>query len=452
MNADVSSVAAARALRAQLDTDRVVMSGPLFDESRRIWNGAVDHRPKLIVCAVTPADVQAAVRAARAHQLPLSVRGGGHDWAGRSMRDGGLVIDLTGMREVEVDADARIAVVAGGATAGDVIEATVPFQLVAATGTVGSVGMAGLTLAGGYGPLNGRFGLALDNLVGADVVLADGRLVTVDTTHDPELYWAIRGGGGNFGVVTSMRIRLHPLERLLAGFILFPWSQMTEVMSGLSGVLAAAPDELTVQSGVIAGPDGSPALFLSPAWSADLAAGEKAIQELQGLGSPMVSQVAPMSYDALLGLFDAYIVPGNHHAIKTRTVASLTPDVIAALADAGSALPSPQTGIAVHHFHGAATRVPLESTAFGLRQDHFVFEIVAAWEPGDGSIHRAWTELVSAALAPSALPGGYPNLLGPDEHEQIAKAYGHNTERLRRAKKLFDPDGVFTATPLPTTP
>jgi hypothetical protein len=167
-----------------------------------------------------------------------------------------------------------------------------PYGLAAATGTVGSVGMAGLTLGGGYGPTNGRFGLALDNLLGAEVVLADGRLVSVDASHEPELYWALRGGGGNFGVVTSMRIRLHRVHRLLAGFIIFPWSQAAEVWSGLGAVVAAAPDELTIQSGVLAGPDGRPTLFLSPTWSGDdLERGERAIDELRWLGTPAVSQV-----------------------------------------------------------------------------------------------------------------------------------------------------------------
>jgi FAD binding domain len=355
------------------------------------------------------------------------------------------------MRQVAVDAGARIATVGGGATAREVIAAAAPHGLAAATGTCGSVGLAGLTLAGGYGPLNGRFGLALDDLLAAEIVLADGRLVTADATHEPELFWAVRGGGGNFGVVTSIRIRLHPVDRLLAGFILFPWDQAAGVWEGLSAVLADAPDELTVQGGILPGPDGSPQLFLFPAWSGDPGQGEEAIGELLRLGTPLVSQVAPMTYAGLLGLFDASIVDGRHYAIRTRSVAGFTPDVIAALAVASPALTSPLSLVSIHHFHGAAARVPRDATAFGTRRRHFTFEIVAAWEPGDpdGARHRAWAGAVSTALAPHALPGGYPGLLGPDDHDQIAVAYGPNTARLLAAKAHFDPDGIFSATPLP---
>ncbi|WP_433266245.1 FAD-binding oxidoreductase [Actinosynnema sp. CS-041913] len=446
--------AAARELAAQVDPDRVLVSGPAYEDACRIWNGAVDHRPALIVQARTVAEVQAAVRAARKHDLPLSVRGGGHDWAGRALRSGGLVIDLTRMRHVEVDGAERIATVAGGATAGDVIAGAAPHGLVAATGTVGGVGLAGLTLAGGYGPLNGRFGLALDNLLGADLVLADGRLVTTDATHEPELYWAIRGGGGNFGVVTSMRVRLHPVPQLLAGLILFPWDQAPDVWRGLGEVLAGAPDELTVQSGVVSGPDGSPVMFLSPAWSGeDLRTGEKAIDELQRLGTAVLSQVAPMTYGEMLGLFDSHVVSGRHYAIRTRTVAGYTPDVVAALVDGVSTRTSPNAGIALHHAHGATTRVAAEATAFGLRRDHFVVEIISGWEPdSDATAHQAWTDNLSAALAPHALPGGYANLLGPDDHDQITHAYGQNATRLLAAKAHFDPNGIFSATPLPDRP
>src|SRR5262245_10968428 len=381
MSTKFSAVSAARDLSARLDPDRVLMSGRAYDESRRIWNGAVDYRPAVIVRCAMPAEVGPAIVAARSHQLPLSVRGGGHDWAGRALRHAGLVIDLSGMRQVAVDAGARIATVRGGATAGDVINAAAPYDLSAATGTVGAVGMAGLTLGGGYGPLNGRFGLALDNLLSAEVVLGDGRLVTTDSTHEPELFWALRGGGGNFGVITSMRIQLHPIHRLLAGFILFPWSQATDVWGGLSTVVAAAADELTVQSGVLSGPDGSPTLFLSPTWSGDLAQGEKAIEKLHGLGRPLVSQVAPMSHGDMLRLFDAFVVTGNHYAIRTRSLSGFSPDAISTLVEAGSNRTSPLSAIAIHHFHGAAARVPVDSTAFGIRQVHFVLEIVAAWKP-----------------------------------------------------------------------
>ena len=447
--AGLSVAPAVRELRAQLGPDRVLVSGALFDKARKIWNGAVDREPALIVCAETAAEVQAAVLTARDDRLPLSVRGGGHDWAGRALRPGGLVIDLTGMRQVAVDTETRTATVGGGATAREVIAAAAPYGLVAATGTCGSVGMAELTLVGGYGPLNGRFGLALDNLLAAEAVLADGRLVTVDAAHEPELFWAIRGGGGNFGVVTSIRVRLHPAPRLRAGFIEFGWEQAASIWEGLRAVLADAPDELTVQSGILRGLYGAPRMFLFPTWSGDQAPGEKAIDELLRLGTPLISQVAPMTYPDILGLFDPSIVDGRHYVIRTRSVADFTPDVISALAEAGPAVTSPLSIVSTHHFHGAAERVPPDATAFGIRRRHFTFEIVAAWEP-DGARHRAWADPFSTALAPHALPGGYPGLLGPDDRDQIAHAYGQNAARLGAAKAHFDPDGVFSATPVPS--
>ncbi|OBJ11101.1 hypothetical protein A5625_09855 [Mycobacterium sp. 1465703.0] len=420
------------------------------DGAPLIWNSAVQHRPSLIVRAESPRDVQEAIRVARDRGMRLSVLGGGNDWTGRAVCDGGLVIDMSGMRSVTVDSRERAATVGGGVLAAELVDAAAPYGLVAATGNVGCVGMTGLTLGGGYGPLNGRFGLALDNLLGAEVVLADGRIVTADATHEPELFWALRGGGGNFGVVTSMRVRLHPLDRLIGGMIVFPWSQAATVWRGLDEVLSTAPDELTVQSGVMSGPDGNPAVYLAPAFSGDLRCGQAAVDELATLGTPLTTQVAPMTYGEVLGLFDAWGVRGPSWAIRTRTVARYAPGVIEALVEAGRTLTSPRSGIPIHNFHGASTRVAPGETAFANRDPHFVVEIVAGWEGGDSARHRAWANAVSAALAPHALPGGYQNLLGPDDHAQIANAYGENDIRLDAAKNHYDPDGVFNAIPLPS--
>ena len=409
----------------------------------------MEHRPAVVVRARAPHGVQRAVLVARDHGMRLSVLGGGHDWAGRALCDGGLLIDLSRMRGVRVDASAQVATVGGGATAADVMAAAAPYGLVAAAGNCGGVGMAGLTLGGGYGPLNGRFGLASDNLLSAEVVLADGRIVTADANHEPELYWALRGGGGNFGVVTSMQVRLHPVNKLIAGLIVFPWSQATAVWHGLREVLAPAPDELTVQSGLMPGSDGQPTFFLAPAWSGDLAVGERAIDALIKLGKPLATQVAPMTYGELLGQWDAHVVGGLHWAVRTRTLPGFTPEIIDALVEAGRTRTSPRSLLPVHHCHGASTRIGSEETAFSNRREHFMVEIVAGWQPGDGAAHRAWADAVSAALAPYALPGGYPNLLGPDDHDQIADAYGDNAVRLLAAKTRYDPDGMFTAIPLP---
>lgn len=442
-------------LQRTIPSDRVVTAGPGYDVGRAIWNGAVPRRPGVIVRCADPVEARTAVLAAREFGIPLSVRGGGHDWAGRALTDGGLTIDLSGLRRVTVDPVAGVADVAGGATAADLVSATQPYGLTATTGTTGTVGMAGLLLGGGYGPLSGRFGLALDNLVSADLVLADGSVVTVDDERAPDLFWALRGGGGNFGLVTSMRVRLHAVQTLLSGIVMFPWTQAASVLTGLAELLPESPDELTVQFGILPGPTGETVVFLIPTWSGDdAAAGERALARLNALGNPLVSQLAPTTVPEMLAGTDAQFPFGRHVEIRPRSVPTLTSGVRNILHSAGSEPTSPFSAVSVHSLHGAATRVPVTETAFGNRDPHLMIETIAIWEPGDPRApdHRAWARDLSTALEPEALPGGYPNLLGPDETAQIAHAYGPNTDRLLAVKRRFDPDGLFRATPLPIPP
>lgn len=439
-------------LRRTVHADRVVTTGRDYDAGRTLWNGAVSARPGVIVRCADPAEARAAVLAARELGTPLSVRGGGHDWAGRALHEGGLTIDLSGLRRVTVDPVAEVAEVSGGATAADLVAATQPFGLTAATGSAGSVGMAGLTLGGGYGPLSGRFGLALDNVLSVDVVLADGSVVTTDAEREPDLFWALRGGGGNFGLVTSMRVRLHRVRTLLSGMVLFAWDQAEAVLAGLSDVLPESPDELTVQFGVLPGPDGAPVVFLSPTWSGDdTAAGERALGRLDDLGTPLVSHVAPTTMPEMLLAVDTLFPFGRHAEIRPRSVPSLTSGVRDTLSLAGSTLTSPHSAVSVHSLHGAAARVPVADTAFGNRAPHLMIEIIALWEPGDtrAAEHRAWADDLVSAVEPDALPGGYPNLLGPREAARTAHAYGPNTDRLLAVKRRFDADHVFRAIPLP---
>jgi FAD/FMN-containing dehydrogenase len=431
---------------------RVIEPGSAdYERICRIWNGAVQSRPAIVAVCQTVEDVQSAVRTARAHALPLSVRGGGHDWAGRAICDDGLVIDLSEMRQVDVEPSAQIATVQGGARARDVIAAAARHGLVAVTGSCGAVGMTGLTLGGGYGALSSRYGLALDNLLSVEIVLADGRRVIANPRKHSELFWALRGGGGNFGVVTAMRIRLHAHPKLLAGLILYPWSEATRVLHGYASLLGWAPDAFSAQAGVLTAPDGEPALFLSPVWTGEPTQGEQLMLRLQRLGETSLAQVGWMTYGEMLGLFDEHIVEGRHYAMRTRWLPDLTPDVIRALVAGGETRTSPLSAIVLHPFRGAAARVPAYATAFGMRQRHFMAEFLAAWEPEeDGAVHRQWVNDVCQAHAPFSLPGGYANLLGPDAHAQIPDAYGENLARLQDVKRRFDPGRVFnSAIPLP---
>jgi FAD/FMN-containing dehydrogenase len=453
VQADPSALAAAaHDLRAAMQ-GRVVLPGEeAYASVRQIWDGGVAYRPAMFALCEHVGDVQAAVRVARARRLPLSVRGGGHDWAGRALRDGGLVIDLTHMRQVQVDPVAKVATVAGGAKCGDV-NAAVPHGLAAVTANVGPVGMGGFLLGGGYSRLSTRFGLAVDNLLGAEVVLANGRAVWADASRNPDLFWGLRGGGGNFGVVTSMRIRLHSLGKVLAGLILFPWSEAESILREFGQIVSSASDELYIQAGGITGPDGNLVMFLFPVWSGEQARGEEVVGRLQKLGTPIVTKVAPMNYAEVASLLDDRIVNGRDHFIRTQWFADLTPEMISILVKGGAERTSPLTFLGLQHLHGAATRIAPDATAFGMRRNHFMLDIFAEWEPTskvEGHVHREWASGLSRVLAPFALPGGYANFLTPDEHEQVSAAYGSNASRLREVKRRFDPDDVFSsAIPLP---
>lgn len=352
-----------------------------------------------------------------------------------------------------VQIDGQIATIGGGATAAKVIAAATASNLIAVTGWHGMPGMTGSATVGGYGPLIARLGLGLDSLIGAELVLADGERVTVDQDKNPDLLWALKGGGGNFGVVTSMKVRLHPARQVLGGMILFSLGEAEAVLGRYANVIASVSNNLSVVIGIISLPDGSPALFLAPAWTGEKSDGEIAMEVLKRFGTPMHVQIASMSYQDLIQSFDARVANGLHYAFETRWVPALNPEVISALIAGGANRTSPLSTIILQHFRGLPTQLPPDSTAFGLRREHVLVEIIACWDPvaGDnGSVHKRWASDLCRSLAPLSLPGGYPNLLGPHARDQIAQAYGHNITRLQTVKRHFDPDGVFSATPLPT--
>jgi FAD/FMN-containing dehydrogenase len=424
-----------------------------YERALRLWNGAVRRRPALVVPCLSAAEVQTTLMAARDHGAAVSVRGGGQDWVGRALRDGGLVIDLSGMRTVAVDVAAKQATVAGGATAADLCNAIEGSGLAAVTGNSGDIGMAGLVLGGGYGPLQTRFGVASDSLLGVEIVLADGRIVTADAAENSDLFWALRGGGGNFGVVTTMRLRLHTADTLMCGTILYPWDQARDVVRGYGAFLKSAPAELGISLVMTVGPGGEPMLVAAPVWSGDPADAAALMHHLQGFGTPLMSKIVPMTVGGLIASLSEQLPAGRHYEVATRWFDDLSHDVIGALIAGFETRTSPLTRVVLHHFHGAGVEVAPDATAFGMRRKHFTVLIYSAWDATDAenaAHHQAWTASLSQDLEPLALPGGYGNLLAPESTRQTARAFGDNGTRLRAVKHKFDPDNVFSsAIPLP---
>jgi FAD/FMN-containing dehydrogenase len=417
------------------------------------WAKPVGPMPRAVVHCRTADDVQSTVQAARDCHLPLSVRGGGHDWAGRALCQG-IVIDLSAMNSVFIGCNNRAARIAGGTRASDLLAATDQLGLAAVTGSCGVVGMAGLTLGGGYGPLIGRFGLALDDLLAAEVVLADGRIVTAKKDNEDELFWALRGGGGNFGVVTAMRLRVHDLPSIRTGMLLFPFAEAKTVFAGCAEIAAAAPDELTTQLGIVAGPDGAPVVMVMPTWCGAPEDGEANLSPFLRLGALLANTVDAMPCGSRFALTDPFIVNGRRVIMETCWLPVLDRVSIDAFIQAMADAVSPGCAILTHEFRGAASRVPAGATAFGLRRDHVLVEILASFDdrsdPLEEQRHRQWAQASRAGFDTTALPGGYPNLLGGGDPERATKSYGSNAGRLIAAKRHFDPDNVFcSAIPLP---
>jgi FAD/FMN-containing dehydrogenase len=433
---------------------RVSLPGGVgYAAATAIWATPVGPMPRAVVHCRTTEDVQLAIRTARDCGLPLSVRGGGHHWASLALC-AGIVIDLSGMNGVSIDADHRSAIISGGARAADVAAVADPHGLAAVTGTCSAVGMAGLTLGGGYGPLIGRFGLALDNLLAAQVVLADGRVVVADDSDEAELFWALRGGGGNFGVVTALRCRLHDVPSIRSGMLVYPFCEAKAVLLRSAEIAASSPEELTVQFACVGSLDGKPVVMVLPTWCGAPVDGEARVAPFLKLGTLLAGNLEAMSYGTSLTLYDPYVVNGQRVFMDTCWLPALDSAAIDVFVEAMETAASAQCAVFTHEFRGAASRVPVEATAFGLRRDHVVLEILATFvdqsDKKEEQRHRQWARSTRRAFAPIALPGGYPNFLVADDADRVAKSYGPNTERLIATKRRCDPDNVFrSAIPLP---
>ncbi len=441
-------------LKADLTGEVLTVENTDFEGARAVWNAAVTGQPLLVVLPENIQDVVKTLQFARHHTLPLSVRGGGHDWAGRAVAADGILINLRRMNGVEVNAEQKTALVQGGATGIEVSRATEKYNLVAVTPTLGEVGFTGWTLGGGYGPLSPSLGLGVDNVISAELVLADGTICTASAQENPELFWAIRGGGGNFGVVTSLQVRLHEAKPLLSGIILFRESDAAIVLQKHHQLMATGPQELAVSAGMMFGPDGQPVVFLMPFWFGDAQKGELCIESMKQFAEPVQAQVGLMTYSDMLDFQSSFNQQGLHVVIQTRWLPSLEEDQIQILIQAVNQAISPRALINMHHFHGAPTTVGENETPFPMRKPHYMVEIIA-WEETkeahNSQQYQQWASRVSEELKNGAYPGGYANLLGPAETEQISQAYGQNLARLQQAKRTYDPGKVFNGIAIPNS-
>src|SRR6185312_4741826 len=418
-----------------------------YEEARRIQNGLIDRRPAVIVRCAGATDVAEAVKLARSSGLEVSVRGGGHNVAGRAVADGGLMIDLAEMRTVTVDAERSTATAQGGVRWSELNAAAGAHGLAVTGGVVSTTGIAGYTLGGGLGWLMSRYGLAADNLIAAELVTAAGDVLTVDGTSDPDLFWAIRGGGGNFGVITSFTFRLHPVATVTGGLIAHPLDAAPDLLRFYRDAVTDASDDLTVFAGLVHAPDGSGAKLaaLVVCHLGDDATAERDLAPFKEFGSPLMTEVGRMPYPAINTMLDAGFPDGGRNYWLSSFTTGLTGQLIDTAVDAFANAPSPMASILFEHFHGAVTRTDPTAIAVPHRSAGWNLLLPTVWaDAADVEANIRWTRETFAALRPSLRTGRWLNYLGDDQgSDAIRDAYGPNYQRLRAVKRRYDPDNVF---------
>ena len=429
-------------------------TAPGYDEARKIWNGMIDRRPRFIVRCASASDVAASIEFARGYGLAVAVRGGGHGIAGTAICEEGLVIDLSQMKAVKVDAAARRAKVEPGATLADVDRATQAFGLALPTGINSTTGIAGLTLGGGFGWLTRKFGLTSDNLLSAEVVTADGERLRASNEENADLFWALRGGGGNFGVVTSFEFQLNKAgPEVLAGLVVHPAYDAGAVLRQYAKALEKAPDELTCWAVMRQ----APALpFIPPHWHSrgvlilalcycgDIGTGKEAAAGLRSIGKPIADAVAQVPFVNWQQAFDPLLAPGARNYWKSHDFTQLSGPLIGILSEGLRNLPGPECEIFIGHVGGAAGRIATEATAFPQRDSHFVMNVHARWRlPDDDRACIDWARGLFEATKPYAAGTAYINFMPGDEPERVEAAYGGNYKRLAEIKRRYDPDNFF---------
>ena len=418
-----------------------------YDDVRALHNGLIDKHPAVIARCLNEADIAASISFARAQQLEIAVRGGGHNVSGRACVEGGLMIDLSRMKTITVDVANRRAVAQGGVTWGEFNRSTQEHGLATTGGVISSTGIAGLTLGGGIGYLSGKYGLATDNLAAATVVTADGKTVRASDSENPDLYWALRGGGGNFGVVSSLEYRLHPVgPMLMAGAIAWPFSEARAVLRFYREFAESSADEITCIAGVGHAPDGSGAkvAIVGVSYIGAIAEGERALRPIKEFGTPLFDMIQPMSYCDLNGMFDVAYPKGMLYYWKSNFLTSLDDDVVDVAIEMVEHCPSTNSGIFLEHWHGAAVRVPQEQTAFHHRRAGHNLLILSQWRDAAGNAENiAWARQGYARLEPFSAGARYVNYMDHDDGGDMAGPFGANYTRLAEIKRKWDPDNVF---------
>ncbi len=440
-------------LTARLRGELVQPADPGYAAACKVYNGMIDRHPRLIARCVDAGDVVAAVNFARTHGLALAIRGGGHNGGGLGIVDDGLVIDLSRMRGVRVDPEGRTARVAGGCVYGDVDHATHAFGLATPSGVISTTGVGGLTLGGGIGHLSRKYGLAIDNVIEVDVVLADGSLVTASAHKNADLFWAVRGGGGNFGVVTSFLFRLNPLSTVYAGPMLWPLEQSAEVLRWYDDLIAAAPEDLIGFFAFLGVPPVAP---FPPEWHAKTVCGvvwcytgpldqaEEVFKPIRRFGPPVVDFVGPLPFPALQSMFDALYPPGDQWYWRADFVAELSDEAIARHVEYGMQLPTLKSTMHLYPINGAVHRVGRHETAFSYRDAKYA-AVIAGVDPDPANNDRiiAWCKDYWEALHPYSMGGAYVNFMMDEGQERVQATYRDNYARLVEIKRQYDPTNLF---------
>ena len=442
------------AFTAQISGGVIGAADGAYDEARKVWNGTINRRPALIARCLSEGDVQAAVRFAAAHRMLLSVRGGGHHIAGNAVAEGGLMIDLSSMRAVSIDAAKRVAQVGPGALLSDFDREAQAHGLATPLGINSTTGVAGLTLGGGFGWLSRRYGMTVDNLLSATVVTADGAVHKVSAASEPDLFWALRGGGGNFGVATSFEFQLHPVgPEVYAGLVVYPFAQARQILRAWRDFTQTSPDELSVWAVMRKAhplpflPEsahGTDVVIFPLVYSGDVAAGQRAASPVLEFGEPLASHLGPTPYAGFQTAFDPLLTPGGRNYWKSNNFSTLSDAALDVMLASAARLPGPECEIFIGQVGGAMARVKHDATAFVGRDAHYIMNVHGRWsDPQDDERVRSWARQAFLEVAPHATGSGYVNFLTEDEAERVAASYGTNYPRLQALKQRYDPGNLF---------